>query len=118
MRASGAPSSASKPGAVMETMAVATPAASMSSIETRGVHAMIAAPEGRRGAPGGYTLLMTALSRNVNATLPADKKPSDPIQDSPTVGLVSFLPLVMVTKGAAPFNSVDDIVKAAGAKPS
>src|SRR5258706_564342 len=82
-----------------------------------GANAMIATQEVKRAAPDGYTLLMTTLSHNVNAILLADKKPYDPIQDFTTVSLVSFLPLVMVTKGDAPFNSVDDVVKAARAKP-
>jgi len=82
-----------------------------------GANAMIATQEVKRAAPDGYTLLMTTLSHNVNAILLADKKPYDPIQDFSMVSLVSFLPLVMVTKGDAPFNAVDDVVKAARAKP-
>jgi tripartite-type tricarboxylate transporter receptor subunit TctC len=82
-----------------------------------GANAMIATQEVKRAAPDGYTLLMTTLSHNVNAILLADKRPYDPIQDFTTVSLVSFLPLVVVTKGDAPFNSVGDVVKAARAKP-
>lgn len=82
-----------------------------------GANSMIATQEVRKAAPDGYTLMMTTLSHNVNAILLADKKPYDPIQDFTAVSLVSFLPLVVVAKGDAPFNSVDDIVKAARAKP-
>lgn len=82
-----------------------------------GANAMIATQDVKRAAPDGYTLLMTTLSHNVNAILLADKKPYDPIQDFTTISLVSFLPLVMVTKGDAPFNSAADVVKAAKAKP-
>jgi tripartite-type tricarboxylate transporter receptor subunit TctC len=53
----------------------------------------------------------------VNAILMADKKPYDPVQDFTTISLVSFLPMVMVTKGDGPFNSVQDVVNAAKAKP-
>jgi tripartite-type tricarboxylate transporter receptor subunit TctC len=82
-----------------------------------GANAMIATQDVKRAAPDGYTLLMTTLSHNVNAILLADKKPYDPIQDFTPVSLVCFLPLVMVTKADAPFNSVDDVVKAAKTKP-
>ena len=82
-----------------------------------GANAMIATQEVKRAAPDGYTLLMTTLSHNVNAILLADKKPYDPIADFTPITLVCFLPLVMVTKADAPFNSVQDIVNAAKAKP-
>ena len=83
-----------------------------------GANAMIATQDVKRAAPDGYTLLMTTLSHNVNAILLADKKPYDPIADFTPVTLVCFLPLVMVTKADAPFNSVQDVVNAAKAKPS
>src|SRR2546430_17001835 len=60
---------------------------------------------------------MTTLSHNVNAILLADQKPYDPIKDFAPISLVSFLPLVMVTRADAPFNSVQDVVRAAKAKP-
>ena len=82
-----------------------------------GANAMIATQDVKRAAPDGYTLLMTTLSHNVNAILLADKKPYDPIADFTPITLVCFLPLVMVTKADAPFNSVQDIVSAAKAKP-
>jgi tripartite-type tricarboxylate transporter receptor subunit TctC len=82
-----------------------------------GANAMIATQDVKRAAPDGYTLLMTTLSHNVNAILLADKKPYDPIQDFTPVTLVCFLPLVVVTKADAPFNSVRDVVNAAKAKP-
>ena len=82
-----------------------------------GANAMIATQEVKRAAPDGYTLLMTTLSHNVNAILLADKQPYDPLQDFTPVSLVCLLPLVMVTKADAPFNSVQDLVTAAKAKP-
>jgi tripartite-type tricarboxylate transporter receptor subunit TctC len=82
-----------------------------------GANAMIATQEAKRAAPDGYTLLMTTLSHNVNAILLADQKPYDPIQDFAPITLVCFLPLVMVTRADAPFNSVQDVVRAAKAKP-
>src|SRR5688572_26283851 len=82
-----------------------------------GANAMIATQEVKRAVPDGHTLLMTTLSHNVNAILLAEQKPYDPIQDFTPVTLVCFLPLVMVTKADAPFNSVQDVVNAARAKP-
>jgi len=82
-----------------------------------GANALIATQEVKRAAADGYTILMTTLSHNVNAILLADKKPYDPIRDFAPISLVSFLPLVMVTRADAPFNSVQDVVQAAKAKP-
>lgn len=87
-------------------------------VENRtGANAMIATQEAKRAAPDGYTLLMTTLSHNVNAILLADQKPYDPIQDFTPITLVCSLPLVLVTKADAPFNSVQDLVNAAKMKP-
>jgi tripartite-type tricarboxylate transporter receptor subunit TctC len=82
-----------------------------------GANSLIATQDVRKAAPDGYTLMMTTLSHNVNAILLAEKKPYDPIQDFTPVSLVALLPLVMVTKGDSPFNSVTDVVNAAKAKP-
>ena len=82
-----------------------------------GANALIATQEVKRAAPDGYTILMTTLSHNVNAILLADKKPYDPIKDFAPISLVSFLPLVMVTRADSPFSSVQDVVQAAKAKP-
>jgi len=82
-----------------------------------GANALIATQEVKRAAPDGYTILMTTLSHNVNAILLADRKPYDPIKDFAPISLVSFLPLVMVTRADAPFSSVQDVVQAAKAKP-
>jgi tripartite-type tricarboxylate transporter receptor subunit TctC len=82
-----------------------------------GANSLIATQEVKRAAPDGYTLLMTTLAHNVNAILMADKKPYDPVADFTPVSLVVYLPLVMVTKADSPFNSVQDVIKAAKAKP-
>lgn len=82
-----------------------------------GANSLIATQDVKRAAPDGYTLMMTTLSHNVNAILLADKKPYDPLNDFATVSLVAFLPLVIVSKADSPFNSVQDLVKAAKAKP-
>ena len=82
-----------------------------------GANSMIATQEVKRAPPDGYTLMVTTLSHNVNAILLADKKPYDPIADFTPISLVALLPLVMVTKPDSPFNSVQDVVTAAKAKP-
>jgi len=81
-----------------------------------GANSLIATQEVKRAPPDGYTLMVTTLSHNVNAILLADKKPYDPIADFTPVSLVALLPLVMVTRPDSPFNSVQDVVKAAKAK--
>src|SRR5207244_7347842 len=88
-------------------------------VENRsGANAMIATQEAKRAAPDGYTLLMTTLSHNVNAILLADKNPYDPLKDFAPISLVCYLPLVMVAKADSPFNTPQDVVKAAKAKPN
>lgn len=82
-----------------------------------GAASMIATQEVKRSAADGYTLYMTTLTHSVNAILHADKKPYDPIADFTPITLVCHLPLVMVTKGDSPFNTPQDVVKAAKAKP-
>lgn len=87
-------------------------------VENRtGANGLIATLEVKKAPPDGYTLLVTTLSHNVNAILMADKKPYDPLADFTTIGLVSFLPMVMVAKGDGPFNSVQDVIDAAKARP-
>jgi tripartite-type tricarboxylate transporter receptor subunit TctC len=82
-----------------------------------GANSLIATQEVKRAAPDGYTLLATTLAHNVNPILMADKNPYDPIKDFAPVGLVAVLPLVVVTKPDSPFNSLQDVVNAAKAKP-
>jgi tripartite-type tricarboxylate transporter receptor subunit TctC len=82
-----------------------------------GANGLIGTMEVKRAAADGYTILMTTLSHNVNAILLADKKPYDPVSDFATVSLVSFLPLVLVTRGDSPINSVQDLIALAKAKP-
>jgi len=83
-----------------------------------GANSLIATQEVKRAAPDGYTLLATTLAHNVNPILMADKNPYDPIKDFAPVSLVAVLPLVVVTKPDSPFNSLQDIVKAAKSKPA
>ena len=82
-----------------------------------GANGLIGTLEVKKAPADGYTLLVTTLSHNVNALLMADKKPYDPLKDFTPISLVSFLPMVMVTRSDAPFNSVQEVVATAKAKP-
>jgi tripartite-type tricarboxylate transporter receptor subunit TctC len=82
-----------------------------------GANSLIATQEVKRAAPDGYNIYMTTLSHNVNAILLADQKPYDPIADFTPVSLVALLPLVMVTAYDSPYKTVQDVIKAAKAKP-
>jgi tripartite-type tricarboxylate transporter receptor subunit TctC len=87
-------------------------------VENRtGANGLIGTLEVKKAPADGYTVLVTTLSHNVNALLMADKKPYDPLADFTTISLVAFLPMVMVTRADAPFNSVQDVIAAAKAKP-
>jgi tripartite-type tricarboxylate transporter receptor subunit TctC len=87
-------------------------------VENRtGANGLIGTLEVKKAPADGYTVLVTTLSHNVNALLMAEKKPYDPLADFTTVSLLAFLPMVMVTRGEAPFNSVQDVIAAAKATP-
>jgi tripartite-type tricarboxylate transporter receptor subunit TctC len=82
-----------------------------------GANGLIGTLEVKKAPADGYTLLVTTLSHNVNAILLGNAKPYDPLKDFTPISLVAFLPMVMVTRAEAPFNSVQDVVAAAKAKP-
>ena len=87
-------------------------------VENRtGANALIATQEVKRAAADGYTLLVTTLSHNVNPLLLGDKAQYDPIKDFTPITLVCLLPMVVVTRADSPFNSVQELVRAAKAKP-
>jgi tripartite-type tricarboxylate transporter receptor subunit TctC len=83
-----------------------------------GANGLIGTLEVKKAPPDGYTLLVTTLSHNVNAILMADKKPYDPLKDFTPISLVGFLPMVMVTAAESPFNSVQEVINAAKARPN
>ena len=82
-----------------------------------GANGLIGTLEVKKAPADGYTVLVTTLSHNVNAILMADKKPYDPLKDFTPISLLAFLPMVMVTAADSPFNSVQDVINAARARP-
>ena len=70
-----------------------------------------------KAAPDGYTLLLSgSTSYSVNPALRA-KLPYDPVRDLAPVAIVARAPLVLVVAQGAPWQSVDQLVAAARAKP-
>jgi len=82
-----------------------------------GANGLIGTLEVKKAPADGYTVLVTTLSHNVNAILMADKKPYDPLKDFTPISLLAFLPMVMVTAADSSFNSVQDVINAARARP-
>jgi len=81
-----------------------------------GANSLIATEMVARATPDGYTLLFASLSHNVNAIL-VEKVQYVPLKDFAPVSLAAVLPLLLVTKADAPFNSVPELIKLAKAKP-
>jgi len=90
------------------------------AVENRpGANSLIGTQAVARAAPDGYTLIGTTLAHNVNHILMGPEKTQyDPIKDFAPISLLGLLPLVVVTKPDSPFNTLQDIVAAAKAKPS
>jgi tripartite-type tricarboxylate transporter receptor subunit TctC len=86
-------------------------------VENRtGANSLIATETVAHAAPDGYVLLFASLSHNVNRLL-MDKVQYDPIKDFAPVSLAAVLPLLAVTRAEAPYNSLQDLLKAAKASP-
>ena len=81
-----------------------------------GANSLIATELVASAAPDGYTLLFASLSHNVNAILLPNVK-YGPLRSFAPVSLAAVLPLLLVTKPDAPFNSVQELIKLAKAKP-
>lgn len=77
----------------------------------------IGAEQAAKAAPDGYTLVMGQTSNlAINPFLYA-KPPFDAQKDFAPVALVSAVPLVIVAGARSPYRSMDDVVRAAKAKP-
>ena len=87
-------------------------------VENRpGANAIIATEAVAHSAPDGYTTLFSSLSLLVNAILPGTKANYDPFKDFAPVSNVAALPMVVVAAPGAPFNSMQELVSLARAKP-
>jgi tripartite-type tricarboxylate transporter receptor subunit TctC len=86
-------------------------------VENRtGANALIATEAVAHAAPDGYTLLFASLSHNVNKLLDPNAH-YDPIKDFAPICTAAALPLLLVTRADAPYDSVQDLVKAAKQTP-
>ena len=81
-----------------------------------GAGGSIAAAIAAKATPDGYTLLMHSSGHTVNPSLYA-KLPFDTLKDFVDIGPLAQQPNVMVTNPSTPYNSVQDVLKAASAKP-
>ncbi len=69
-----------------------------------------------KSPPDGYTLILSASSHVINASL-YGKLPYDPIKDFTPISQVAYYSLVLVTHPSLPVSSVRDVVALAKAKP-
>jgi tripartite-type tricarboxylate transporter receptor subunit TctC len=69
-----------------------------------------------KGAPDGYTLLLSSIAHSVNPAL-ADKLPYSTEKDFVPVAMLVRSPNVLVVRADSPFKSVRDLIDAARAKP-
>ena len=81
-----------------------------------GANSLIATELVASAAPDGHTLLFASLSHNVNAILLPNVK-YGPLRSFAPISLAAVLPLLLVTKPDSPFNSVQELIKLAKAKP-
>ena len=81
-----------------------------------GANSLIATELVAGATPDGYTLLFASLSHNVNAILLSNVK-YGPLRSFAPVSLAAVLPLLLVTRPDAPFNTVEELVRLAKAKP-
>jgi tripartite-type tricarboxylate transporter receptor subunit TctC len=81
-----------------------------------GAGGTIAAAIAARATPDGYTLLMHSSGHTVNPAL-YSKLPFDTLKDFVDIGPLAQQPNVLVTHPSTPFHTVQDVLKAAMAKP-
>ena len=81
-----------------------------------GAGGSIAGAIAAKATPDGYTLLMHSSGHTVNPSLYA-KLPYDTLKDYVDIGPLAQQPNVMVTHPSTPYNTVQDVIKAATAKP-
>lgn len=81
-----------------------------------GAGGSIAGAIAAKATPDGYTLLMHSSGHTVNPSLYA-KLPFDTLKDYVDIGPLAQQPNVMVTHPSTPYNTVQDVIKTATAKP-
>ena len=82
-----------------------------------GANSLIATELVAGSTPDGYTLLFASLSHNVNTILLPKTVKYSPLKSFAPVSLAAVLPLLLVTRADAPFNSVPELIALAKAKP-
>lgn len=80
-----------------------------------GANTMLASAEVARARNDGYTLLYVASSFTINPSL--YKVPYDTEKAFAPVGMVAEVPLIIIRNHKVPYNTVQDLVAAAKAKP-
>jgi tripartite-type tricarboxylate transporter receptor subunit TctC len=87
-------------------------------VENRpGANAIVATEYVAHAANDGYTLLFSSLSLLVNAILPDTTAKYDPFKDFAPISNAALLPMVIVASPQSPYNSIQELIAGAKAKP-
>lgn len=81
-----------------------------------GANSLMATQEAQRAAPDGYTLLLSYNAHVVNPLLMKGAR-YHALDDFSPVGLAVSLPMAVIAPPGSPFNTVQDVVREARAKP-
>lgn len=84
-------------------------------VNKAGASGIIGASSVAQASPDGYTVLYDATPLSINPYL--QKLPFDPQNDLAPVTLVAVTPMLLVVPKSSPYNSIQDVIKAAKASP-